>query len=113
MTLAAFMRTALYDGTAGYYVLVHGEPLLAAAIGGAEGDQSPDGVVGDVMSTDVLSVASGDTVRAAVALMVRRGVHRVLVCDAGEKLVGVLSTMDVLRGLVPELGDAPREVDGF
>ena len=104
------------NGTSGYYVLVHGEPLLAAALPGeveGETDSTPDGVVGDVMATEVLSVTSDEPLRAAVTLMVRRGIHRVLVRDAGEKLVGMLSTMDVLRGLVPELGEAPRDLDGF
>lgn len=98
-------------GTAGYYVLVHGEPLLTASIP-TDDDELPDGVVGDVMTPEVLSVLVNDTIRNAVTLMVERGVHRVLVRDEGDKLVGVLSAMDVLRGLVPTVR-RELDADGF
>jgi CBS domain-containing protein len=79
-----------------------GHPLFYRYQGGEPvelGDdvQLTDGRVGDVMSPYVLSVDSGTSLREAAQLMVEENVHRLLVIDGG-KLVGIVTTTDLLRG---------------
>lgn len=94
-------------GIARYYVLLEGQTLTETAIPGAE---LTGGRVGDVMTRQVLTTTATTSLRDAVRIMVTREVHRLLVVD-GEKLVGLLSTMDILRALVP---DRPAQPDqGF
>jgi len=57
-----------------------------------------EGVVRDVMLAFVLSVPPDKPVRDAVRLMVADEIHRLLVVDEG-RLVGIVSTMDVMRML--------------
>jgi CBS domain-containing protein len=91
-------------GVARYHVLHDGKTLTSSAIPGATG------VVAERMTRDVLTIGGDAPLRDAVRRMVTREVHRLLVVD-GERLVGLVSTMDVLRALVP---DRPPEADqGF
>lgn len=55
-------------------------------------------VVEEAMSTNPIGVSPNDTVVDAAKMMQRRGIHRVLVLD-GDKLEGIMSTMDVARAL--------------
>ena len=57
------------------------------------------GEVSDVMSPFVLSVDAGATLEAAARLMIHENVHRLLVVD-GDRLVGIVTTTDLLRGLI-------------
>jgi CBS domain-containing protein len=57
------------------------------------------GKVADVMSPFVLSVEAGATLQAAARLMLDENVHRLLVVEA-DRLVGMVTTTDLLRGLV-------------
>jgi CBS domain-containing protein len=52
--------------------------------------------VADLMIEDIISVAPESPVSLVAGLMVRRHIHRVLVVD-GDKLEGVLTTMDLAR----------------
>jgi len=56
-------------------------------------------VVADVMSPFILSVRPETALMDAAKLMVDDDVHRLLVTAEG-RLVGIVSSMDVLRGLV-------------
>jgi len=58
-----------------------------------------------VMTPMVLSVSRDTDVRTAARIMVAEKVHRLLVTD-GEKVVGIISTLDLLRALVEE--EAPK-----
>ena len=58
--------------------------------------QLTEGRVADVMSPFVLSIESTAPLRAAAKLMVDENIHRLLVMD-GERLVGIITTMDLLR----------------
>lgn len=64
--------------------------------------------VGEVMSRKLLTLPPDADVLQAAAIMQREGVHRVLVME-GEKLVGLVSAMDIVgavgtaAGLEPEL----------
>jgi CBS domain-containing protein len=53
---------------------------------------------GDLMTTDVVTVTPDTRLRHAARRMAEDGVHRLLVVDRG-KVVGILSTMDVVRVL--------------
>lgn len=94
-------------GVARYFVLHEGKPLTASAIPGVD---DLHGVVAERMARDVLTVSGDAPLRDAVRAMVTRQVHRLLVVD-GERLVGLVSTMDVLRALVPDR--PPQEDSGF
>jgi CBS domain-containing protein len=59
--------------------------------------QLTDGRVSDVMSPFVLSVDGGASVLDAANLMLKENVHRLLVLEGG-KLVGMVTTTDLLRG---------------
>lgn len=52
--------------------------------------------VGDVMTTDVLSFAPSDNVQTAMQAMVERGVDGAPVVDGDNRVVGVLSTGDLI-----------------
>ena len=52
--------------------------------------------VGDWMSTDLKLIAPTATAEAAARLMVKDGVHRLLVLD-GSSIVGVVSSLDIAR----------------
>jgi CBS domain-containing protein len=51
---------------------------------------------GDVMTTDVASIGPETSLVETARVMVTREVHRLMVVDRG-RLVGIVSTMDVLR----------------
>ncbi len=55
-----------------------------------------DTKVGDVMTTDVLSFAPSDNVQTAMRAMVERGVDGAPVLDVDDRVVGVLSTGDLI-----------------
>lgn len=61
----------------------------------AEG-RSPEARVDDVMSREVVGCRLGDELSTAEGLMRDRRKSRVMVCDDGGKLVGVLSLSDVV-----------------
>jgi CBS-domain-containing membrane protein len=57
--------------------------------------------VADVMSRAVITAAAGEPLGAAAARMVKAGLKRLPVVDAGGALVGMLSRLDVLRQVSP------------
>lgn len=52
--------------------------------------------VKDIMNRDVVSVSPTTTLHDAAATMSQKGIHRLLVLD-DDKLVGVLSALDIVR----------------
>jgi CBS domain-containing protein len=66
--------------------------------------------VGEVMSTNPLTIRDQDDVFDALRLMRSRGVRRLPVTDAGGALVGMLSIDDVLEGIAEQLGDLARAI---
>ncbi|MCB9832480.1 MAG: CBS domain-containing protein [Planctomycetes bacterium] len=59
-----------------------------------------DGVTArDMMSSDLLTVEETDGLKSIAITMTRHAVHRLLVRDAAGDVVGILSTMDILRAL--------------
>jgi CBS domain-containing protein len=55
---------------------------------------------------DLVSVSPAATLRGAVKLMKREHVGAVLVLDADQRLLGVLSERDIVHSLDSEIGDA-------
>lgn len=56
-------------------------------------------VVGDIMVPYLLAAQDSSPISLAAALMAYEGVHRLLVLDEQHKMVGIVSTLDVLRWL--------------
>jgi CBS domain-containing protein len=64
--------------------------------------------VGRVASAQVHTVLAGSSIDEAVALMRNRQVRRVVVLDAGRRVVGMISLADVAR-YVSELGPSRKD----
>jgi CBS-domain-containing membrane protein len=58
-----------------------------------------ESTVGDLMDPEVLAVYQDDPALVAVHEMATRKLHRIVVLDADNKLVGIVSSMDVLRAV--------------
>lgn len=67
--------------------------------------------VGDLMDPDVLAVYQDDAALVAVHELATRNLHRVVVLDADNDLVGIVTSMDVVqaldRGADFGIGEAP------
>ncbi len=81
-----------------FYRVIH-----QASVAYGDDAMSPEGLVSDVMSPFVLATSPDALVLDAVKLMVTEDVHRMLV-TAGGKLVGIVTSMDVMRALVLPFG---------
>jgi CBS domain-containing protein len=64
------------------------------------GDQS----VMDLMTEEVVSVAADDLLVQAARIMLAQRVHRLPVIDGQQRLLGIISTTDVLRAFVEAAG---------
>ncbi len=53
--------------------------------------------VQDLMTEQVVNIGPDDTLAKAASLLVRNHIHRLAVVDRGNHVLGVLSTMDILR----------------
>jgi CBS domain-containing protein len=89
--------------------------LLSLGIGGCpvvDDDNRPIGVVSledlfgaesanvsDTMSSPPLVLAADETIREAARLMAEAEVHRLVVVDS-ERAIGIVSSLDVVRGLI-------------
>ena len=63
--------------------------------------------VRDLMTSGCICVAETATLLEAVNLMAREGVHRLPVVSGSQRVVGVLSTLDVVRALAARTSAAP------
>ena len=68
------------------------------------------GSVGERMSSPVLTVTADDAIADAGRLMGERGIHHLIVVDADGRAIGIVSTLDVVRGL---LGQPTPHPDAF
>lgn len=74
---------------------------------------APDSVkIGDIMSTDLVTVHADNGVEFAVAQMHKAGVRRVPVVGRHGELTGVLSLDDVLQHLANALAHAAEALSG-
>ncbi|HJZ85745.1 MAG TPA: CBS domain-containing protein [Polyangia bacterium] len=58
----------------------------------------PEALVEEVMTPFMLALRPDDSALDAARLMAHEGVHRILVLE-GERLVGIVTTMDLVRAL--------------
>jgi CBS-domain-containing membrane protein len=65
--------------------------------------------VEEVMSPVVHCIRPDQSVALAAARMIDRRVHRLIVVDEEARVLGILSAIDVLRGM-PEVEDAMKQV---
>ncbi len=63
-----------------------------------------EGLVSDIMTRRVVCIDSSATLREAADLMVTESLHQLLVVDP-ERMVGVLTALDLLPGLLRQLPD--------
>lgn len=70
----------------------------------------PNAPVETAMTRVLYAVRPEDPATAAVRLMVREGIHRVLVVTEGGGLVGIVTSMDVLRSIAERSVDDPTEL---
>jgi len=56
--------------------------------------------VQELMTPAMFTLPPSDPVSAAIKLMVREGIHRVIVMDEGRHMVGIVTSTDVLHALV-------------
>lgn len=77
------------------------------AVRAPEWDLMAEHTVSEAMTRSLCSVRPDATIASAADYMLRAGVHRVLVVDAG-KLVGILTTTDFVRAVAQgRLGETP------
>ena len=62
-------------------------------------DEITDERIEDVMSTDVVAAAPDELLTAVTDKLLKYEVHHIPVCNDGNLLVGIVSTMDILRAL--------------
>lgn len=72
---------------------------LAALFFGVGLDQISQARVEDVMTTHVLSVAEDDPATAVADKMLQHEIHHLPVCDANDQIVGVVSSMDLVKAI--------------
>lgn len=78
------------------------EPVVEEELADEELAEQPPVRVADIMSTRLLTVAPVAPVEQIARAMLQARFHRVLVTD-GEKLVGVITSMDLVRVLADEV----------
>jgi CBS domain-containing protein len=66
------------------------------------GSRLGDRTVAEVMTEDVMTVTHEDTLQIAAREMLRNRVHRLVVVDAQQRVIGILSTMDLLAAFAVE-----------
>jgi CBS domain-containing protein len=78
-------------------------------VGAAAWDLLSEHSVSEAMSRSLVALAPGANVRAAADAMQRARAHRVLVVE-DEKLVGIVSALDIARAVAERRLDRPRYV---
>ena len=58
-----------------------------------------EATVGDLMNPDVFAVYAEDPALAAAAGMVQRNMHRVIVLDEEQKMIGIVTSMDIVKAV--------------
>ncbi len=59
----------------------------------------PGSTVGDAMTRVVYAVRTEDPILVAIVLMLKEGIHRVIVVDENAALAGIVVPMDIVRAL--------------
>jgi len=65
--------------------------------------------IGELMTTDLLTVAPEDTLGEAAAKMTERGIGAVIVSDFG-RMIGILSERDIMRAVADRIHSSEARV---
>ncbi|MDZ7753502.1 MAG: CBS domain-containing protein [Gammaproteobacteria bacterium] len=72
--------------------------------------REPEGAVAELMVSDVVTVAPDDTLHDVVDAMKRHRIKRVVVVDAGRRVVGMITRSDLVRVFFDRMrGQSPGE----
>lgn len=69
--------------------------------------------LGDYMQTEVVTLLPTATVREAITLMLKKKTNGAVVVDTQNHLVGILSSWDIIKHIVPEYLRGDRHLAGF
>lgn len=83
-------------------------PMVALLQGGPRNDVSK-ATVGDVMTTNVVSIGPDEGIFEAAAVIDHHGVRRLPVTDAGGCLVGIVARSDLVRCMARAFGSLQGE----
>jgi len=67
--------------------------------------------VGDIMSTNPVTLESSATMRSAAAIMAKDNLHRLLIVDNGN-LMGIITTSDVMKDMMHVVRNLPFADEG-
>jgi predicted transcriptional regulator len=73
--------------------------------------RAPGSTVGDAMTRVVYAVRADDPILVAILLMMKEGIHRVIVVDENAALAGIVVPMDIVRALAQGHEDAANPVN--
>jgi len=79
---------------------------------GVEGRVPSSATVGDVMTTDLITVTPGQSVNECMAIMTEKRIRHLPVVEDG-RLVGLLSIGDVVKDMVEELQFMLRQMETY
>lgn len=103
MGLIEMARTMKVENISGIIVVDEGKPIgvvslrdLRDVIAGRY-DEIPHLAACDIMNAGVISIRGTDYIFKAIFLMVRHNIHRLLVLDENDQLVGVITDTDLFR----------------
>ena len=116
LTIGEIMNRELYATTADALVTNVLQDLMGLGVGGCpviDDENRPIGVVSirdlcgergaciaDRMTAPALTMDQGSPIRDAARLMAEADLHRIVVVDGGGHAVGIISALDVIRGLL-------------
>jgi CBS domain-containing protein len=116
VTIGEIMNRELYATQADALATNVLQDLMGLGVGGCpviDDDNRPVGVisirdlfgareacVGDRMTAPALTMDQGASIRDAARLMAEADLHRIVVVDGGGRAVGIISALDVIRGLL-------------
>lgn len=112
VTLSALSRCLLDRGISGVPVIdADGNPIGVVSKTDLLRHGNREGRVSDIMTPMSFTLNEDQSISQASALMAYEGVHRLPVVDAAGKVVGLLSSLDILHWLACKTGNtvpAPR-----
>jgi CBS domain-containing protein len=77
------------------------------------GRSSADTPVAQIMSSPVITVGTGESVRNCMQLMTDKRIRHLPVVDAGGAMVGVISIGDLVRAVIEEQQETIQQLEKF
>lgn len=112
VSVGALVSCLLGRGISGVPVVDRdGKPVGVVSKTDLLGDRDGDGTVGDIMTPMSFTLQEDKSIAKASALMAYEGIHRLPVVDEDGRVVGLLSSLDILHWLACKTGNtvpAPR-----